>query len=229
MARFGANLTEGMQFSRPRLPEETVPRVRPKPHDAGKSSFQIAKFHRAHQRGEVSAERAQGGAILRARLERRDHEDRSSGERRGYCLRECRRSTFRYGRAHRISIGAGLHWVSSQRRSSCFGFALRFLQVSAKLIPHCGQEFVGEVGLTARTESLVQRGREHRGWHGLVDCSFYRPAPFTRVGDPAGKLRKTRVSKESARCQIEQPRGDYATSTPNLRDVWQVHVELIVL
>ena len=69
----------------------------PKPHDAGKASFQVAKFHGAHQRGEVSAERAQGGAIFRARIERRDQEDRGAGERRGYWLREGRRSACRFG------------------------------------------------------------------------------------------------------------------------------------
>src|SRR4029077_4273523 len=73
------------------------------------SSLQVAKFHRAHQRGEVSAERAQGGAILGSRVERRDQEDRGASKRRGYCLREDRQSTCRFGCAHRI----GLHRVSS--------------------------------------------------------------------------------------------------------------------
>jgi hypothetical protein len=39
--------------------------------------------------------------------------------------------------------------------SSHFGFVLGFLLVSAKLIPHRGQELVGEVGFAPRTESLV--------------------------------------------------------------------------
>ncbi len=104
MARSGANLPEGMQFCRPRLPEEAVPRVGPKPHDAGKSSFQVAKFHGAHQSGEVSAERAQGGAIFRARIERRDQEDRGASERRSYCLCEGRRPTCPFGCVRRIGL-----------------------------------------------------------------------------------------------------------------------------
>jgi hypothetical protein len=77
-----------MQFCRPRLPEDAVPRAGPKPDDAGKSSLQVTKFHGAHQRAEISAQRAQGGAIFRARIERRDEEDRGASKRRGYCLRE---------------------------------------------------------------------------------------------------------------------------------------------
>ena len=109
MARSGANLPERMQFRRPRRPKEAVPRVGSKPHDAGKASFQVAKFHRAHQRGEVSAERAHGGAIFGARIERHDQEDRGASERRGHRLCEGRRSTCPFGCVCRI----GLHRVSS--------------------------------------------------------------------------------------------------------------------
>ena len=119
MPRSGANFPEEVQFCRPRLPEETVPRVGSKPDDAGKSSFQVAKFHGAHQSGEVSAERAQGGAIFRAGIERRDQEDRSTSERRGHCLCEGRR-TCSFGRVRRI----GLHRVSTLHSSSRFGFAV---------------------------------------------------------------------------------------------------------
>ena len=104
MARSGANLPEDVQLCRPWLPEEAVPCVGAKPHDAGKTRFQVAKFHGAHQRGEVPAERAQSGAILRARIERRDQEDRGASKRRGYCLRESWRSACRYRCAHRIGI-----------------------------------------------------------------------------------------------------------------------------
>ena len=77
-----------MQLRRARRPEEPVPRVGPKPHDAGKAAFEVAKFHRAQQRGEVSAERPHGGANVGARIERHDQENRGAGERRGYRLRE---------------------------------------------------------------------------------------------------------------------------------------------
>ena len=90
MAISSANLLEWMQVCGSRRPKEAVPRGRPKPHDAGKAPCQIAKFYRPHQRGEVSAELAHGGAIVNARVDRRDQEDRGAGKRRGYCLCEGR-------------------------------------------------------------------------------------------------------------------------------------------
>ena len=145
MARSGANLAERMQFRRPRRPKEPVPRVGSKPHDAGEAPFQVAKFHRAQQRGEISAERAQGGAIFGARIKRRDQEDRGASERRRYCLCEGRRSACYSGCVRRI----GLHRESTLVWSGCFGIAVGFLQVPAKLITHRGQEFISEVDLVA--------------------------------------------------------------------------------
>jgi hypothetical protein len=95
---------EGMQLCRPRRAKKTIPRVGAKPHDARKSSLQVAKFHSAHQCGEVSAERAQGGAIFRAQIERCDQEDRGASKRRGYCLREDRQSTCRFGCVRRTGL-----------------------------------------------------------------------------------------------------------------------------
>ena len=100
MARPGANLPEGVQLCRSWRPKDAVPRLGPESEDAGKSSFQVAKFHRAHQRGKVSAERARYGAILRSPVERRDQEDGGASKRRRYCLREGRRCTCLFGRAH---------------------------------------------------------------------------------------------------------------------------------
>ncbi len=108
MARTRANLPEGMQFRRPRRTEEAVPRVGSKSHDAGKSSFQVAKFHRAQQCGQVSAERAHGIAILRAWVNRRGQEDRGAGKRRIYRLREGGQPTCRFGRVHWIGMEIGL-------------------------------------------------------------------------------------------------------------------------
>src|SRR5580693_7469787 len=101
MAPSRANFPEGMQLCRSRRSKEAVPRVGSKPHDAGKPSLQITKFHCAYQRGEVAAERAQGGKMLRARFERRDQEDRGTSKWRGYCLRDERQSTCSFGRACR--------------------------------------------------------------------------------------------------------------------------------
>jgi hypothetical protein len=87
MARSGANLSERMQLFRPRRPKEAIPGVGTEPDNAGKASFQVAKFHRSQQRGEVSAERANSAAIFNARVECCDQEDRGAGERPGNRLR----------------------------------------------------------------------------------------------------------------------------------------------
>jgi hypothetical protein len=145
MPRSGANFTEDVQLCRSGLPEEVVPRAGPKPHDTGKSSLQVTKFHGAHQRGQISAERAQDGAIFRARIKRCDQEDRGASERRGYCLCEVRRSACYFGRVRRI----GLHQASTLHRSGCLGIAAGLFHVPAKLIAHRGQKSISEVDLAA--------------------------------------------------------------------------------
>src|SRR5712692_9236907 len=44
-------LAKLMQFSWSRLPEQLVPGIGPKPHDAGESSLLFAKSYRAHESG----------------------------------------------------------------------------------------------------------------------------------------------------------------------------------
>ena len=122
--RSGANLAERMQLRRPRRSKEPVPRVGPKTHDAGKARFKVAKFHRAQQRGEVSAERPQGRAIVEARVYCHDQEDRGASERRGYRLRNGPQAAYRFGRAHRIGLHlnvilAGRAGLEGRERHAC--------------------------------------------------------------------------------------------------------------
>ena len=109
-------------------PEEAIPGLRPETHHAGKSRFQVAKFHRAHQLGDVSAERAQSGNIIRVWLERHDQEHRSARERRGDSLRDVRQFSRGFKRTHGIEIGIVLHRAllsSKWRRSSSLFEMLR--------------------------------------------------------------------------------------------------------
>jgi hypothetical protein len=131
MARSGSDLPERMQLCRPRWPKETVPRVGTKPHDTGKAPFQVTKFHRSQQRAEVSAERAQGCAIVKARLECRDEEDRGTAKRRGYRLREGNQATYLVFAAssplltHRVSSHSRHHasscltWEDCDKSEAC--------------------------------------------------------------------------------------------------------------
>src|SRR5580692_10088041 len=102
-----------LRWSRPA--EEAVPCVRSKSHDAGESAFQVAKFHRAQKCGKVPAERAQGVAILRARVDRRGQKDRGARKRRVYRLREGGQPTCRFGRVHWIEMEIVLHRVLSMK------------------------------------------------------------------------------------------------------------------
>ena len=86
VARSGANLPERMQIRRPRRPKELIPGAGPKPQDAGKSAFKVARSHRAYQRGQVCAQRPNGGAMVRARVQGGDQEDGGAGQRCGYRL-----------------------------------------------------------------------------------------------------------------------------------------------
>src|SRR4029077_15438678 len=131
MARSGTNLPEGMQFCRPWLPEEAVPRVGSKPDDAGKPSLQVTKFHGAHQRGQISAERAHGGAIFRARIESCNQEDRGASKRCGHCLCEGRRSACYFGRVGRI----GLHQVPSLVERADFALRKCCAQLACEISP----------------------------------------------------------------------------------------------
>jgi hypothetical protein len=145
MARSSSNFPEGMQFRRPRRPEEAVPRIGSKTDDAGKSSLQITRLHGTHNGGKASTKRAHYGAIRRARIERRDQKDRGTSKRRGYCLCERRRSACYVGCVRRI----GLHRESTLRRSGCLGTAVGLLQVPDQLIAHRAQDFISEVDLAA--------------------------------------------------------------------------------
>ena len=75
-----------MKFGRARVPEQPVPGVGADSHHAGEPGFEIAKFNRANQAGKICAERPHGGAIVLARVDRHDQEDRGACERRRYRL-----------------------------------------------------------------------------------------------------------------------------------------------
>jgi hypothetical protein len=112
MACPGAKLAEGMKVRRARLAKEPVPRVGPNSHDTGEARFKVAKFHRAQQSGEVSAERPNGRATAGSRVYVHDQKDCSASERRDYRLRNGIRRICHFGCRIRI----GFHRMSSLGR-----------------------------------------------------------------------------------------------------------------
>ena len=64
---------------------------------------------------------------------------------------------------------------------------------------------------------------------GLVDRGLDRPAAFAGIRNPAGKAGELGILGERIRGQVQQPRGDDTAASPQLGDVGQVEVVLIVL
>ena len=103
----------------------------------------------------------------------------------------------------------------------------RLLDVPAELEAHRREQLVLEVGLAARAEALVERGRQHRRRHGLVDRGLDRPAPFAGVGDAAGELRRapdprsaSAAVRSSSHDAITLPRRQTSAMSARLRSYW---------
>src|SRR5262245_40649866 len=94
----------------------------------------------------------------------------------------------------RASEGTGLDAIS-----------VLLLVVAAELLAHGREDAIGEVGLTARREPLVQRRREHRSRHPLVDRGEDRPAALARVGDASLEVGELGRLTERVRGEVEEP------------------------
>src|SRR5579863_2179569 len=96
VARPSADLTKRMQVRRTGRAKQAVPRLGPEPHDAGKSSFNIAEFHGAQYGGKICAERPYSRATVGTRIYGHDHEDCGARERCVYRLRDAARALRRF-------------------------------------------------------------------------------------------------------------------------------------
>src|ERR1700740_3189607 len=97
MAFPSADLPERVQLLRPRRPKQSVPRIRPKSHDAGESSLNVAKLNGTKQRAEVSAERKDSFSMLWAWVYRNDQKDSCARKRRSHGLRKGANALCRLG------------------------------------------------------------------------------------------------------------------------------------
>src|SRR3974377_1024646 len=82
------------------------------------------------------------------------------------------------------------------------------LAVPAELEPHRRKQAVGELALAPRAEPLVERCREDRHRHRLVDRGGDRPASLTGVGDAAGEVLPRRAVVQCLCGAVEGPRGE---------------------
>ena len=75
----------------------------------------------------------------------------------------------------------------------------RLLDVTAEPVAHRREHPVGEVGLAARVEALVEGRGQHVRRHGLVDRGRERPAALAGIRDPALVGAELRILEEGAR------------------------------
>src|SRR5215218_2173510 len=140
------------------------------------------------------------------------------------------RSTTAWSPAAAISSAARREAAfSSPATSSSIGTSARLLVVAAELLAHRREDLVAEVAEPARVEALVQGGGEDRRRHSLVDRRDRRPAALAGVGDAATELLEAGGFLQRRRGQVEQPGADHAAAAPDLGDLGQVEVVLVVL
>ena len=99
---------------------------------------------------------------------------------------------------------------------------LAFLQVTAKTKAHGRKQFVLVIRFAARGEPLVERRRQHRHRHALINRRLDRPAAFAGIGDPAGELRQASgprpMRPPSGRAATRRSRCRAARLRPRPRD-----------
>src|ERR1700733_8368723 len=100
--------------------------------------------------------------------------------------------------------------------------------MTAKLVAHRRQKFIREVGLTARTETLIKRHSQHRSRNSLIDPGLDRPSSFARIRDSTAKLRHLRILQQRSRGQVQQPRSNDTPTPPNFSHIRQIEVILVV-
>ena len=110
---------------------------------------------------------------------------------------------------------------NAQRETHNVRSSLLLLEVAAELVAHRRQQLVGEVGLAARAEALVEGGGQDVRRDAFVDrrpgC-VQRPSPESETR-PAKRCRARGSPASACGGQVEQPRRDDAAAPPHLGDV----------
>src|SRR3974390_307300 len=104
-----------------------------------------------------------------------------------------------------------------------------FLDVPAKLETHGGKQFGREVVFAARGEALIESGGENRGGGGGLDRRKDGPAAFAGVGDAPGVAIELGLFEERDGGEVEEPGGDDTAAAPNLSDVGEIQIVLVML
>ena len=89
----------------------------------------------------------------------------------------------------------------------------------------CRRSRRGRARRSARSSAVVSTG----AGHALVDRRDRGPAALAGVGDAAGEVREVGRFLQRRRGQVEQPGADHAAAPPDLGDLGDVEVVLVVL
>src|SRR5689334_14977682 len=101
--------------------------------------------------------------------------------------------------------------------------------MTAELVAHRREDAVREVRCASRRETLGEGDAQHRSRYALVDRSRERPAPLARIGDTPREASEVWAVEKRRGGEIEQPRGDHAAPAPQLGNLREVELVLVVL
>src|SRR6266404_251053 len=100
--------------------------------------------------------------------------------------------------------------------------------VSAKLLPHGGENLFRESVFLARPKTYEQCGRENIHRHGFVNRGFDCPSAFAGVlNEPAVFGKCGTVCQRHGR-EVQQPGADDTPAPPDFGDVGQVQIVLLI-
>src|SRR5688500_18305742 len=109
--------------------------------------------------------------------------------------------------------------MTSANGSSAYGMA-------TELVAKRGQQPVREGVFSPRAEARVQRGRDDRRRHRLLDGVLDRPPALAGIVDVGLELREGGIRSQRVGGQLEQPRAHDAALVPQRGDSGQIEAVL---
>src|SRR6185312_11865830 len=106
---------------------------------------------------------------------------------------------------------------------------LAALDVPTEAEAHGREHLFAEGVLLPRAESGIERRGEHIRRDRFLDRGLDRPAPLAGILDEAGEVLQLGILRQRGGAEIEQPGRDDTAAPPDLRNVWHVQREALVL
>src|SRR5262245_38059862 len=100
--------------------------------------------------------------------------------------------------------------------------------MAAESVAHGREQIVCKVSLAPGAEPLVEGTGQHRHGHALVDGCLDCPTTFAGVGDAPREFQQLAIAQQGGGGKVEKPRGDNAAAPPDLGDLRQFEIVLVV-